>query len=291
MNVTRLDADFGAEVKGLDATRPLTSEQGAELKDAFLRHRLLLFRDQKIDNEAHVRLVEAICPILREGDTGEDYNLVTNDPKVYVAGTSPINFHSDYLFTPQGPNLVVSLCALVMELDEPTMFVDNVAALQRMPSALVEKLRGLDVVQCQAVPSGLEDEVGATRNRVSWSEDRPPGTLATATSPAIRKHPLTGEETLMISENMTSHFDGMSEEESDPLLAEVSSYQYNQEYVYTHHWQVGDLLMWDNIAVQHGRKRISTTSGRTLRRVVGNPNAVVDSVGFFQANAASAMTG
>ena len=60
---------------------------------------------------------------------------------------------------------------------------------------------------------------------------------------------------------------GLDEPSSEALLAELWSELYAPTNVYTHHWRVGDLVVWDNIAVQHARDDVVGGSGRTLRRV------------------------
>jgi taurine dioxygenase len=70
-------------------------------------------------------------------------------------------------------------------------------------------------------------------------------------APIIRTHPVTGRKGLFVNEAHTSHVVGMSQEESDALLGELYRHIVKPEFVYTHSWQPGDLLMWDNAAVQH----------------------------------------
>jgi taurine dioxygenase len=69
--------------------------------------------------------------------------------------------------------------------------------------------------------------------------------------PVVRTHPVTGRKGLFVNEAHTPSLVGMSREESDKLLAQLFRHITQPEFVYTHHWQPGDLLMWDNAAVQH----------------------------------------
>jgi taurine dioxygenase len=70
-------------------------------------------------------------------------------------------------------------------------------------------------------------------------------------SPVVRTHPVTGRNGLFVNEGHTSHLVGMPKAESDALLAELYAHIVKPEFQYVHHWQAGDLLMWDNAAVQH----------------------------------------
>jgi taurine dioxygenase len=67
----------------------------------------------------------------------------------------------------------------------------------------------------------------------------------------IRTHPVTGRQGLFINEGHTSHLTGMSRQDSDARLAKLYAHIVQPAFIYTHHWQAGDLLMWDNIALQH----------------------------------------
>jgi taurine dioxygenase len=70
-------------------------------------------------------------------------------------------------------------------------------------------------------------------------------------TPIVRTHPVTKRKGLFVNEAHTSHIVGMSPEESERLLSELYRHVIRPEFVYTHQWQPGDLLMWDNAAVQH----------------------------------------
>src|SRR5262249_39782311 len=68
---------------------------------------------------------------------------------------------------------------------------------------------------------------------------------------------------------------GLSPEESEAVLAEVFAILYGADNVYAHEWRVGDLILWDNVALQHGRPDFPETEERTLQRVsVGNKTAL-----------------
>jgi taurine dioxygenase len=72
-----------------------------------------------------------------------------------------------------------------------------------------------------------------------------------AEMPIVRTHPVTGKKGLFINEAHASHIVGLPKAESDKLLREICQHIIKPEFRYEHHWQKGDLLMWDNIAAQH----------------------------------------
>lgn len=89
-----------------------------------------------------------------------------------------------------------------------------------------------------------------------------------STLPLVYVHPRTGRRLLNVLQGMTRNIPELGEEESEDLLDELFAHLYRPESTYEHHWRKGDLILWDNLAVQHGRPNV-TTSGpaRTLQKI------------------------
>jgi taurine dioxygenase len=85
--------------------------------------------------------------------------------------------------------------------------------------------------------------------------------------PAILAHPRTREPLLYISEMQTARIEGLDEADSDATLCALFEALYAPEHVYEHRWQNGDLLIWDNYALQHARCDLTGMIPRTLQRV------------------------
>ena len=109
----------------------------------------------------------------------------------------------------------------------------------------------------------LRSAAGDQRFRIA---DLPRG-APQARHPALLPHPDTGAPILYVSEMQTDHLVGMSSEESEQLLAEAFATLYRPENCYEHRWRPGDLVVWDNLALQHGRGPIVDGDRRSLRRV------------------------
>jgi taurine dioxygenase len=73
-----------------------------------------------------------------------------------------------------------------------------------------------------------------------------------------------------VSPQQGSHFVGRTEEESDELLDEIFAYLYSDRFVYEHEWVKDDLIIWDNITLQHGRRQNAPDARRCLRRITMN---------------------
>ena len=87
------------------------------------------------------------------------------------------------------------------------------------------------------------------------------------TRPAILPHPETGEPVLYVSQMQTARIGGLPQEEGERLLNELFSTLYAPENVYEHRWHNGDLVIWDNIALQHSRPDLTAHTPRRLRRI------------------------
>jgi alpha-ketoglutarate-dependent taurine dioxygenase len=83
----------------------------------------------------------------------------------------------------------------------------------------------------------------------------------------VLSHPLTGEPVLFVSRNFTHHVEGWTEPASADLLEELWSYVESSEVIYQHSWRRGDLVVWDNVALQHARTWFDPATARTLQRV------------------------
>ena len=261
LDVVALRPTFGIEVRDLDVSTPLLDEQVDELRYLFDRHHLLLFRHQRLDAGNQIRL----CSYL--GGVPDPASLVSN---VEPGGFHPefkLVFHSDYAFVPH-PLQGISLYALeVAEGSVPTAFVSNADGARTLQAGLRKRLDGLEVTLLANTTGGRED-VACRFTEVP--DPAPNDVYPSMTRPALWPHPRTGELLLFVNEQHGWRFAGLSQEDSDDLFDEVFAHLYRAEAVYEHHWVAGDLVVWDNLALQHGRRANPNSVKRSLRRVVLN---------------------
>jgi taurine dioxygenase len=268
MRFTPLSDHIGVQVNDVDLDQPASAELAAQLHEALAAHKLLLFRQGPISDDAHVRLLESMGRIMREDEAGSLFTYVGTSPDAYVKGTDRLRFHSDWQCAESGALQAISLYAEEMQYDDPTIFADMTYAARSLPDDLRAEVEGYDLVQCTdfsgATPIGGHFRLSAQAPGV------PDSKFPRSIHPALGRHRVTGEELLNVSEQQTSHIKGMTEDESDVVFAKLAPFQYSDENRYVHHWQVGDLVIWDNVALQHARDASTGPSGRRLRRVVLN---------------------
>ena len=252
----------GVEVSGVDLTKPLDDEQQAELLDLFRTHHLVLFRGQEISDEDHVRLCSYLLPV------NEGVGYVSNtEVKGFHPGDFNLLYHSDFMFMDH-PLLGISLCALEVVPDAAgTRFVNTELAANAMPDDMRAKFDDLEVVMLANTVDGREDIPART---VRVPDDAPHDRYMRIARPLISDHPITHTPFIPASPQQGSHFVGKSDEESDVLLDEIFDYLYDDRFVYEHEWVKDDLIIWDNITLQHGRRENAPDARRCLRRITMN---------------------
>jgi taurine dioxygenase len=276
MKVRDLTPSFGAVIAH-DLRHPLDPTQRRELQELFAARHLLVFPDQEISFEDQVRVVGYLGPVLPGGP-----EWVSNVRENGLVPEGALLFHSDFIFTAE-PSL--GLCLYATEVPPrgcPTLFADAVGAAGRLPSELRARVRGRKALNV----FDLSDQRGDVRFREATLGPETPLSPRYA-HPVLMRHPTTGQELLSVNEMQTDRIIGLDGPESEETLEALWGLLYAPENTYSHHWRVGDLVVWDNIAVQHGRPAPPRDVPRTMRRVTMAERSVYDLVpGFAEARAA-----
>jgi taurine dioxygenase len=196
-------------------------------------------------------------PVLDESRDGSGWTYVSNVREGGVLGEGPYLFHSDLEFT-DAPVRVLSLYAVELP-DTPTStrFANGVRAATHLDPETRARLEGRVALHVYPLLEARGDE----RYRLA---DVDAG-AARAEHSVLLAHPVTGEPVLYVTAMQTDSIVGLDEAESEALIAECWRVLYAGDNVYEHPWQVGDLVVWDNLALQHARDQVTGT--RTLRRV------------------------
>lgn len=276
MKVRDLTTSFGAVLE-LDLRDPLDPAQQRELQEVFAARHLLLFSEQDISFEDQVRVVGYLGPVLAGGP-----EWVSNVREGGLVPEGALLFHSDFIFTAE-PSL--GLCLYATEVPpggSPTNFADAVGAAGRLPPELRARVQGRQALNV----FDLSDQRGDARFREATLGPETPLSPRYA-HPVLMRHPTSGQELLSVNQMQTDRIIGLDAKESEETLEALWALLYAPENTYSHHWRVGDLVLWDNIAVQHGRPAPPRRVPRTMRRVTMAEHSVFDLVpGFAEARAA-----
>jgi alpha-ketoglutarate-dependent taurine dioxygenase len=263
LEVRDLTAAFGAEIIGFDPKAPLDDDTRKQLRRLFDTRGVLLFRDIDLTHSEQVSLSRMLIGkegVAEEGEAPpEDKFYISNRRATGVAPFGRLQFHGDMMWHDE-PFEVLSLYGVEVEQPTaPTSFVSGVHAWKTLPDALRKRVEGLEVLHTSgAVRRGDLTEVMIT-------EVENPGT---ATTLLARPHPRTGDTILYACEQMTREVVGMPPDESEDLLESIFEHLYDPAAQWDHDWREHDLIIWDNLAVQHARKNVSIEGpARTLRKV------------------------
>ncbi len=242
---------FGAEVRA-GSGYCLNGADQDELLRLYKEEGLIVIRGLNLTMSEQQEFCRTFGPI---PDSPYENFYVSNKRADGFLGTKELQWHNDVPYLPS-PYLVAALHAVDVDPDATsTKFVSGMRAYERLPRPLQERVSGMKALQ-------VRQRTSERRNRL---EDLEAGDLCTV-HPVVRHQDGTGRPYLFVNENMTACIIGMSDEESDALLAELFSYLYAEDAVYEHRWQAGDLVVWDNLALQHARGAVGE-GARTLQRV------------------------
>ena len=256
----------GAEISGVDLARGLADDTVVEIRAAWLEHGVVFFRDQPLSPEELLAFARSIGEIARYPfvpgiDGYPDIIAVTKLPHEQV------NFggiwHSDTAYLDKPPMATMLLAREVPPAGGDTLFASQYAAYEALSPALRELLDPL-----RAINSSALADVSKTReDRLSEQGSEAELPTFEAVHPVVRTHPETGRKALYVNVAHTARFDGMTEEESRPLLQYLFAHQVRPELTCRFHWEVGSLALWDNRCVQHNPVNDYHGHRRAMHRV------------------------
>jgi len=244
-----LSPGFGVEVLGLDLGRDINEPVKQSLRDAWDRHSLLLFRDQLISDDDVDRVASIFGEITQEGPVG-DNPYVSNTIPDGLVPNGELFFHTDLSFVehPVLHGLVLYAHEVPPEgAGGDTLFSSVKLAYQLLPAELRERIKHLQIVHKSPYHPQVDPPLRATKSMVYT-------------------HPVTSEKILYCSPRHFEQIVGMTAEEGQALVDELAAYISRPEIVYKHSWRPYDLVLWDNLVLQHARTNFDPNHRRHLRR-------------------------
>lgn len=257
IEITPSGQSCGAEVRGLNLSKPLSAEEILIIKAAWAGHHVLAFPDQTMNDDDLERFTEyfgrlADDPFFRPI---EGRRFVASIER-YADEKSPIfaeSWHSDWSFKENPP---IGTCLLGITIPPnggDTLFANQHLAYQNMPASLKRETDGLWAVHSAVKaysPDGLygkkNPEVKTAMQPIISDEAR-----KSQLHPLVMVHPDNGTKAIYGCAGYTIGIDGMGESEAEALLLKLHQWQTREEVVYRHKWQPNMLIMWDNRSVLH----------------------------------------
>jgi taurine dioxygenase len=240
------------------------AEDQAELRRLFCQYHLILVRGEDLTDDDQDRFVGYFGPVHMWSDGRRETYVSNRHDQVIGPGTAPIMWHSDGTFGPR-PGIATSLWAVEASPEVvPTLFANAVRVLDRLPADLRARIDQLWALHLRDTYVKRTDRQWCLEELPA---DTPSGRFFSEEQPLVYRLPHTDQKALMVNELLTSHVLGMPRQESEALIQELFSYLYADDNVYTHYWQTNDLIIWDNLALNHCRPAELGLTPRHLRRL------------------------
>lgn len=250
-------AALGAEVLDLDLSRPLSEPHFAQLRQAFAKHHVLVFRKQNITPQQHIDFSRRFGPlqihVLKQfqlpghPEILQISNIRENGQPIGL-GDAGAFWHSDLSY-----KAIPSLGSLLHARELPrtggdTHFSNMHLAWETLPADLQARLLPLKAEHTYV--KRYEEQ----RAKAPW---RPALTqqqleeVRPVVHPMVTTHPENGRRCLFVNEHFTSRIVGLPRQESDELLQYLFAHSIQAKFIYTHKWEENDIVLWDNRSVIH----------------------------------------
>jgi taurine dioxygenase len=245
----------GARVTGVDLKAPLDPETVAAIRAAWLEHHVLAFPDQFLSDDDLERFT------LHFGTFGEDPFFAPIPGREHIAAVrreadeqSPLfaeNWHADWSFQARPPSGTCLNAVDIPPVGGDTLFANQHLAWQALPDARKAEIGTLVAVHSARLPYAPDGTYGAKDKGRSMDIRPSEAALATQTHPLVPAHPETGRRGFYSTLGYIIGIEGMDQAEAMPLLMELAQWQGQERFTYTHKWEPGMLVMWDNRSVLH----------------------------------------
>jgi alpha-ketoglutarate-dependent taurine dioxygenase len=253
IDVQPLTGALGAEIRGLDLAESLDRETQREILEAFREHLVVYFPDQPISNERHVEFARLFgdvitLPQIFSLPECPQLQIVKRDAEARGAVVGG-GWHTDSTFLERPPAAVMMRAMEVPAYGGDTAFSNMYLAYEALSPRLKELLDGL-----RAVHSGAR-VFGSRQAKIQKSFKLPEGKMEEGdreiVHPVVCTHPTSGRKHLFVNATFTQRFEGMTEEESAPLLQYLYQHCGRMAFTCRVRWRKNQLLIWDNRATHH----------------------------------------
>ena len=273
LKIRPLQKTFGAEISGLDLSKPLNSQTINEVKSLWHQYGLLLFRDQAMDEaeivsfsrqlgylEIHIRkefLSQKSPEILYIS------NMTKEGKPVGILADSEVGWHYDQIYLPRPAVGSFLFSVKLPNSGGETSFSNMSAVYEALPQSIKNVIDGKKALQSYEAFNSLYSVPTSTEQKKKTPDIE---------HPIVRVHPYSGKKALYICPGMTTQIIGLDKSTSDDLLQELFAWSVKPEFVYSHVWQLGDGLLWDNACTMHRREPFDPNQERLMKRTTILPD-------------------
>ena len=246
---------LGAEVTGLDISKPLDAETLAQVKAAFAAHSVLWFPDQPLSHDQ----LEAFT--LQWGDFGWDPYVKPLEDRPHIlevrrdadekSAVFGGTWHSDWSFQATPPAMTLLHAKIVPPVGGDTLYADGRLAWEALSPAFQALLAPLRAIHSAAGPYGENGFYAKEQGRTGMTILSSAEADKTYIHPLVRVHPVSGRRALFVNPVYTVGIEGMTQDESAAILGFLFKHMTQDHFVYRHRWAADMLTAWDNRCCLH----------------------------------------
>jgi taurine dioxygenase len=272
IQLRKLAQSLGAEVSGVDLSRPLAPETFAEIRTAWLEHLVLRFRGQKLSDPQLLAFTRLFGELDPPGPNPYGKPFLPEFPEMNVisnvqVGGAPIGglgdgeaiWHADMTYVEAPPMGAILHALEVPPSGGDTYWANMYEAYEALPERLKQR-----IADRKAIHDATYNSAGMMRKGYAPVTD--PRAAPGAQHPLVRIHPETGRSTLFLGRRRNSYIVGMALAESEALLDELWAHATQARFTFRQEWRVGDTLIWDNRATLHRRDAFDPAQRRLMHR-------------------------
>jgi taurine dioxygenase len=245
IEVRKSSPNIGAEIHGIDLSRPLSEEQFGEVHAALMERLVIFFRDQRMSPEQQKELgrrfgrlhVHPAAPGVLP-DHPEVFVIKADEGSKFVAGE---DWHTDVSCEPEPPmGTMLYLTTVPPDGGGYTMFANMYLAYETLSAPIKALVGGMTAVHD-----------GEPLYRGRYGNDDSGKVYPRAEHPVVRTHPVTRKKGLYVNRFFTTRLVGLSRNESDAILNMLFRHIETPEFNVRFRWQPGSVAFWDNRCTQH----------------------------------------
>ncbi len=285
VSIRPMQSAFAGEVSGLDISKPISAADVATIEAGMDAHAVLVFRDQHLTDEQQIAFTLNFGELENYKNPGhirkrEDHRLgpgiadfsnldrhgkiMAADDRVWFFKLGDRLWHSDSSFRPAPAKYSLLSGRIIPSWGANTEFADMRAAYDALDARTKAEIASLICEHSLIYSREAIGFVDLTSEEIA--------AFVPVCHPLVRRHPVTGRPSLFLSAHAGAIV-GWTVPEARIFLRDLTEHATQREFVYSHQWKAGDLVMWDNRATMHRARRFDHGEVRDVRRttLAGDP--------------------
>ena len=268
-----LDGPFGRAVHGIDLADGMDDETFRALSGALYEHRVLVLKDQTCSEDAYLafgRKWGAPIPHVVDQARMQDYpemlevgNDTNRGREDDMARNSAAFWHTDQSYDANVATATMLYARTVPDQGGQTRIADQKAAYDGLDAATRERIDGLRAMHLYGATSGRDGERATKPLTAAQAARVPP-----VPHRLVRRHTVTGEKALYAVAGTAYAVEGMDDDEAGELIASLKAHAVQDQYVYAHRYEVGDVAIWDTQMTLHCATPIGAPDGPGTKRLL-----------------------